>query len=339
MGAMKLAYPKNMLMLRGNHESRKETKDCLHNECLHKYSNIVYKACMKSFDALPIAAIVNKESFCVHGGLSPWIRRVSEIQDIIRFQEPDTEHKLPGNEAITDLLWSDPTADYVTPIDDILGEWNGDLFRSQFEDNWARQVSFMFTFQAVCEFLRQNDLLCVVRGHQVQDEGHQLFEPYRDDFPSLITLWSAPNYCDTYGNKASILRYDRVRNSADIKTFLSQPHPFVLPNFQNGLEWSLPFACRTVTTFIQALLDVCSEEELEDARIEPEPDLGQESREYVDSLDVEPEPDFGQESREYVDSLGVEPEPDFGQESREYVDSLDVEPEPDFGQESREYVD
>merc|ERR1711879_65155 len=142
----------------------------------------------------------------------------------------------------------------------------------------------MFTFTAVSEFLRQNDLLCVVRGHQVQDEGHQLFEPYRDNFPSLITLWSAPNYCDTYGNKASILQYDSVRNSADIKTFLSQPRPYVLPDFQNGLEWSLPYACRTDTVFIQALLDVCSEEELNEASgTLSDDDREDDSREYVDS--------------------------------------------------------
>lgn len=66
------------------------------------------------------------------------------------------------------------------------------------------------------------------------------------------------------------------------------------------MGWDGPSTCRVVTKIIQALLDVCSEE-LQDARVEPEPDsILTESREYVDSLDVEPEPVLSQaESREY----------------------------------------
>lgn len=30
----------------------------------------------------------------------------------------------------------------------------------------------------------------------------------KDPFPPVITIFSAPNYCDTYGNKGAILKFN-----------------------------------------------------------------------------------------------------------------------------------
>lgn len=58
-------------------------------------------------------------------------------------------------------------------------------------------------------------------------------------FPSLMTIFSAPNYIDIYNNKAAILRYDN--NILNIRQFNASPHPYWLPNFKNVFDWSLPF--------------------------------------------------------------------------------------------------
>jgi len=79
-------------------------------------------------------------------------------------------------------------------------------------------------------------------------------------FPSLITVFSAPNYCDYYGNKAAILCYEG--GELNVKTFMADQHPYWLPNFQNGLVWSLPFAAKLVTHLLLSLCQVCTEEEL-----------------------------------------------------------------------------
>lgn len=58
-------------------------------------------------------------------------------------------------------------------------------------------------------------------------------------FPSLMTIFSAPNYIDVYNNKAAVLRYDA--SVLNIRQFNASPHPYWLPNFMNVFNWSLPF--------------------------------------------------------------------------------------------------
>ena len=58
-------------------------------------------------------------------------------------------------------------------------------------------------------------------------------------FPSVVTLFSAPNYLDVYNNKAAILRYES--NVLNIRQFNCTPHPYWLPNFDHAFTWSLPF--------------------------------------------------------------------------------------------------
>ena len=58
-------------------------------------------------------------------------------------------------------------------------------------------------------------------------------------FPSVMTLFSAPNYLDVYNNKAAIVQYEA--NMFSIRQFNNMPHPYWLPNFMDAFSWSLPF--------------------------------------------------------------------------------------------------
>ncbi|OHT00044.1 hypothetical protein TRFO_33324 [Tritrichomonas foetus] len=59
------------------------------------------------FSYLPLVAIINKELFCVHGGISHHVKSLSKIEEI---QRPI--YTYADNELIADLMWSDPTSKF-----------------------------------------------------------------------------------------------------------------------------------------------------------------------------------------------------------------------------------
>ena len=174
--ALKIAYPTTVNLLRGNHECRHLTDYFTFKmECtcrvpvfflsfifpnvsflpgVHKYEEELYEAIMVAFDALPLAAVMNKQFLCVHGGLSPDIHTLDDIRKIDRFREP------PSSGPMCDLLWADP-----------LEEFGTETTKETFLPNATRGCSYFYTYDAVCNFLENNNLLSVVRAHEAQDIG------------------------------------------------------------------------------------------------------------------------------------------------------------------------
>jgi len=72
-------------------------------------------------------------------------------------------------------------------------------------------------------------------------------------FPTVITIFSAPNYLDVHGNKGAILRYEN--NVFNILQFNSSPHPYYLPTFANVFNWSLPFVAENVAKMLMTVFN------------------------------------------------------------------------------------
>ncbi|CAF3979563.1 unnamed protein product, partial [Rotaria sordida] len=206
-----------------NHETRQMTKAFQFKmECEKKYgSPTLYKAFMQAFDTLPVCALVDSSFLCMHGGLSPDIRILSDIENLNRFIET------PHSDPLCDLLWSDPSKDF----DDSNNQ------QSEFTPNTTRHCAHFFSYNACQDFLLRNNLLSIIRGHEVQKNGIQFFrKSSRTDFPVLISLFSAPNYCDTYNNIAAIVKIGDSQQLS-VVNIESHAHPFVLQHFENGFQF------------------------------------------------------------------------------------------------------
>ncbi|KAF3090395.1 3',5'-cyclic-nucleotide phosphodiesterase (PDEase) (3':5'-CNP) [Orbilia oligospora] len=244
--ALKIHYPDTLWLLRGNHECRHLTDYFTFKlECKHKYTERVYDACTESFCSLPLAAVMNKQFLCIHGGLSPELHTLDDIRAIDRFREPPTQGLM------CDILWSDP-----------LEEFGQEKTNDFFTHNHVRGCSYFFSYPAACNFLEKNNLLSVIRAHEAQDAGYRMYRKTKTTgFPSVMTIFSAPNYLDVYNNKAAVLKYEN--NVMNIRQFNCTPHPYWLPNFMDVFTWSLPFVGEKITDMLIAILNTCSKDELE----------------------------------------------------------------------------
>lgn len=178
---LKARWPQCVTLLRGNHESRQITQVYgFYDECQRKYGNAnAWRWCTDVFDYLTLSALIDGRVLCVHGGLSPDVRTLDQIRTIDRLCE------IPHEGPFCDVMWSDPE----------------DL------ECWAvspRGAGWLFGRRVTAEFNDINGLELICRAHQLVQEGLKYMFPEK----SLVTVWSAPNYCYRCGNVASMLAFD-----------------------------------------------------------------------------------------------------------------------------------
>ena len=177
--ALKLKYPDNICLLRGNHEEKKTNAVYGFKSNIEQvYGNdFLWTLFNSAFEYLPFIAIVNETIFCVHDGISPSFSSISQLSCI----------HLPIHDItnlLKDLFWSDPT-DSV----------------KYFENN-QRGSGVSWGICATLQFFKDTGFKTIIRGHQCCEQGINF-----DHNKSVITVFSASNYGATT-NKCGYLCID-----------------------------------------------------------------------------------------------------------------------------------
>ncbi|KAG5493848.1 hypothetical protein JKF63_01680 [Porcisia hertigi] len=177
---LKVLYPKRIYVLRGNHETDGICRIYgFFDEVRRRFSVRLFKEFTDVFNCLPVAALIEEIALCMHGGLSPELRHLRQIEQIYR------PLVVPDEGLACDLLWSDP---------------------EEGSSGWQpseRGVSFTFGEDVVKRMCDSLGIDIVLRAHQVVDEGYSFFAGRR-----LVTIFSASNYCGEFTNSGAMMLMD-----------------------------------------------------------------------------------------------------------------------------------
>ncbi|KAI5680367.1 hypothetical protein M9H77_01594 [Catharanthus roseus] len=183
--ALKIEYPENVHLIRGNHEAADiNALFGFRIECIERMGENdgiwAWTRFNQLFNYLPLAALIEKKIICMHGGIGRSIHAVEQIEKIERPITMDA-----GSIVLMDLLWSDPTEN-----DSVEG----------LRPNARGPGLVTFGPDRVTDFCKKNKLQLIIRAHECVMDGFERFAQGQ-----LITLFSATNYCGTANNAGAIL--------------------------------------------------------------------------------------------------------------------------------------
>lgn len=209
--ALKIKFPNQIHMLRGNHEDRWINSNFgFQKECIDRLADdpdngIVFTKFNDFFDFLPLAAIVDDTVLCIHGGIGSAIASVSDIEKIKRPLEVVHEVTNIDQQLVVDILWSDPT-----DSDSEVG-----IQPNSTRDPTGVGNIVKFGPDRVESFLKNNNLTLILRAHECVMDGFERFAGGK-----LITVFSATDYCGKHKNAGAILF---LTKNYEIKPYLIYP--------------------------------------------------------------------------------------------------------------------
>lgn len=197
---MKALFPQSVYIIRGNHEF----PEMYHSTGFYAELMDIYnrdqnldKEFQTTFSNMPIAALLFNKVLCLHGGIGPSVTSIQNISSVMR---PIMDY---NREPICSIVWSDPSPD-----------------KQGFSPS-TRGSGYFFGKDVLLNFLHQNNIEIVVRGHQCIDSGISVEFNKR-----LITVFSASYYCGSLPNKAGVLAVMSNGNKKEATIF--QPIKYVL---------------------------------------------------------------------------------------------------------------
>jgi protein phosphatase len=189
-----LQFPGRFFLIRGNHECADVCAQYgFRADVVSAYSEALFSAFCEAFSWMPLAAIVNSQIFCVHGGLGPTVTSVRQIDLVERPLLTSTESPF-----VHTLLWADP---------------NSHIGLYEMSE---RGCAPSFGICPVQDFLRDCGCALFVRAHQCVD-GVEWVPRL-----ALYTVFSASGYKASPPNRSGVLQ---VGEGAAVK-------PLVFPVLQ-----------------------------------------------------------------------------------------------------------
>ncbi|EKG19256.1 Metallo-dependent phosphatase [Macrophomina phaseolina MS6] len=200
--AYKMLYPKTFFLNRGNHETDDMNRMYgFEGECRAKYTERVFKIFSESFSALPLATLIGKKFFVLHGGL--FSNDEISLDDVRKLNRH--KQRQPGQSGLMmEMLWTDPQP-------------------APGRGPSKRGVGLQFGPDVTKRFCEKNGLEAVIRSHEVRMEGYEVEHDGR-----CITVFSAPKYCDSTENKGAYINIG-PDYKLDFHKFEAVPHPPIKP--------------------------------------------------------------------------------------------------------------
>mmetsp|Transcript_3431 Transcript_3431/g.2987 ORF Transcript_3431/g.2987 Transcript_3431/m.2987 type:complete len:236 (+) Transcript_3431:262-969(+) len=114
--ALKVKYPDQIHLIRGNHEDRWINNGFgFSDECAHRLGedptdeDSVFNRINRLFEWLPLSAVIDKKIICLHGGIGSTLQSPDDIEKLQRPLEVIHEVSTSEQQLVVDILWSDPT--------------------------------------------------------------------------------------------------------------------------------------------------------------------------------------------------------------------------------------
>ncbi|VDN95914.1 unnamed protein product [Rodentolepis nana] len=206
---LKLKFPKHIYLLRGNHECQHVSENYgFYNECIARFTGKLWQPIVRTFDHLPLIAIIEEKIFCCHSGMSPNIQRkgISSLQEFRDYLEKTISRptEIDTNVLMTHYTWSNPDPD--------IEDW----------DENPAGLGYLYGPSVVNEFCERLGIQQIIRSNEYFEKGFDYsFEG------KILTIFSAPNYLGTFNNNGAIVEMNKHPITQEIKYHIKIIEPIM----------------------------------------------------------------------------------------------------------------